>query len=85
MIETDLIRTGYDEIAARYVEERGRESIPYLDRLNDRAGPDSLVLDLGCGAGISVDRYLVDHGHRVIGLDICDAGPRPKKCARGAL
>jgi cyclopropane fatty-acyl-phospholipid synthase-like methyltransferase len=28
------------------------------------------VLDVGCGAGIPVDRYLVQHGHAVTGIDI---------------
>jgi cyclopropane fatty-acyl-phospholipid synthase-like methyltransferase len=30
------------------------------------------ILDLGCGAGEPVDRYLIDHGYPVTGLDISD-------------
>jgi len=31
-----------------------------------------LVLDVGCGAGIPVDRYLVDHECRVLGVDLSE-------------
>ncbi len=30
------------------------------------------MLDLGCGAGVPVDRYLIARGHRVIGIDISE-------------
>ena len=71
MIDVSLIREGYDRIAARYAERRDQKSsIPYLRILNDKLAANSLVLDLGCGAGLPVDRWMIDHGHRVIGLDI---------------
>ncbi len=72
--KTALVRAGYDRIAGRYAERRGSEhSIGYLERLDERLGAESRILDLGCGAGVPVDRYLVDRGHDVIGLDISDA------------
>ena len=71
---TDLVREGYNQIAAQYVERRDQaSSVPYLERLDRLLGPNSLVLDLGCGAGLPVDRWLVDRGHRVVGLDFSDA------------
>lgn len=71
---TDLIREGYNQIAVRYAERRDQaSSVPYLERLDRLLRPDSLVLDLGCGAGLPVDRWLVDCGHRVVGLDFSDA------------
>ncbi len=74
MLNTDRVRAGYDQIAARYAVERDRaSSVPYLEELDGRLAADSLILDLGCGAGLPVDRWLIDHGHRVIGLDISDA------------
>ena len=74
MLNTDLVRAGYDKIAADYAENRDQaSSLPYLIRLADRLAADSLILDLGCGAGLPVDRWLIDHGHRVAGLDISEA------------
>ena len=71
MIDSTLIATGYDRIARLYAGRRDwQSSTPHLQRLNERLAKDSLILDLGCGAGLPVDRWLVDHGHRVIGLDI---------------
>lgn len=31
------------------------------------------VLDIGCGPGIPVDKYLIDNGYKVIGLDISES------------
>lgn len=74
MLCTDRVRAGYDRVAARYAEKRDeRSSVPYLELLANDLSPGSLVLDLGCGAGLPVDRWLIDHGHRVIGLDISEA------------
>ena len=74
MLSTDRVRAGYDRIAAEYAELRDLDaSLPFLQRLDADLAPGSLVLDLGCGAGVPVDRWLIDQGHRVIGLDISDA------------
>lgn len=74
MLKTDRVRAGYDQIAHCYAEERDQaSSVPYLEKLHRQLAANSLVLDLGCGAGCPVDRWLVDQGHRVIGLDISDA------------
>ena len=71
MIATDKIRAGYDTIAACYVDERSPEnSIRFLKQLEDRLDPGSLILNLGCGGGVPVDRYLVERDHKVVGLDI---------------
>ena len=71
MIDTALIRNGYDQIAAQYAKKRDqRARIPYLERLNKSLAANSRVLDLGCGPGLPVDLWLVQQGHRVIGLDI---------------
>ena len=74
MLDTDSVRTGYDRIAAEYAETRDLDSsLPFLHRLDAELARASLVLDLGCGAGLPVDRWLIDRGHRIIGLDISDA------------
>ena len=71
MTDTPLIRSGYNRIAAHYAERRDHaSSVPYLEKLNDKLAANSLILDLGCGAGLPVDRWLIQQGHRVIGLDL---------------
>jgi cyclopropane fatty-acyl-phospholipid synthase-like methyltransferase len=41
----------------------------YVDLLLDRLEPGASVLDLGCGTGKPVARYLVEKGFRVVGVD----------------
>ncbi|KKR09586.1 MAG: hypothetical protein A3D24_04580 [Candidatus Blackburnbacteria bacterium RIFCSPHIGHO2_02_FULL_39_13] len=43
-----------------------------MDRLSEQLAPGSTVLDIGCGAGIPVDKYLEGHSYKVIGLDISE-------------
>jgi len=67
----ELVKQGYDLVATRYLEYRDLfKSHRYLDQLHDLLKPHSTILDLGCGAGIPIDRYLVNKGHEVIGIDI---------------
>ncbi len=74
MLNTDRVRDAYDQIAAQYAAKRDQaSSVPYLERLDGQLAADRLILDLGCGTGRPVDRWLIDHGHRVIGLDISNA------------
>ena len=68
-----IVKDGYDKAAEAYLQERNQfESNHYLDVLAPLLKPRAAVLDLGCGAGIPVDRYLVDRGFRVAGLDISE-------------
>ncbi len=72
--DRDLIRRGYDQIAGDYSAARDQaSSLPYLERLDALLRPNSHVLDLGCGAGLPVDRWLVGRGHRVTGVDFSAA------------
>ena len=71
MIDTAFIRSSYDRIAVEYAENRDKDStVPYLEMIHENLVEDSQILDLGCGAGLPVDLWLTQHGHRVIGLDI---------------
>lgn len=70
----DLVRAGYNQAAESYACGRDQfSSLPYLERLRERLRPSAAVLDVGCGAGLPVDRYLVDHGCRVTGIDLSEA------------
>jgi len=65
------VRDGYDQVAEQYLAERDQwESIAHMERLLYQLKPNARILDVGCGGGVPVDGYLVDKGHRVIGIDI---------------
>ena len=68
----ERVRRSYDEIGGQYTAQRSELATAesYLHRLVERLPQDALVLDLGCGAGIPIDRHLLASGFRVIGLDI---------------
>ena len=66
-----LVSEGYNKIARRYSLSRNQfESLKYLEKLNSLLKPNSRILDLGCGAGKPVDEFFINHGHKIIGIDI---------------
>lgn len=61
----------YDGVSRAYIEARQRlKSDAYVSKLVRRLRADSLVLDLGCGAGEPVDNIILNRGHRVLGIDL---------------
>ncbi len=66
----DLIAL-YQRHAAVWDKERGRALFerPWLERFRAALPSDRSVLDLGCGAGEPLARYLIEHGHTVTGVD----------------
>lgn len=68
--DSDIVRAGYEAVAARYLAERSQDS-PDVQLLQDFALPvpaGSNVLDAGCGSGQPVAARLV-RDYRVTGLD----------------
>ena len=66
--------SAYDPIAERFAEARtGFRERAYVDRFIALAVPGARVLDLGCGTGIPIARYLIDHGFHVTGVDCSHA------------
>jgi SAM-dependent methyltransferase len=70
----DLVRAGYNALSRRY---RGDDDSvegyrPWLADLHSRLPDRGDVLDIGCGCGIPVARFLAAAGHRVTGVDISD-------------
>jgi SAM-dependent methyltransferase len=60
----------YDGIAGKFAKSRtGFREQGYVDRLIALAAPGTRILDLGCGTGVPIARYLIDHGFRVTGVD----------------
>lgn len=67
----EMIKLGYDKFAKQYLASRAKlKSGKYIQQLLKYLPKQSLVLDLGCGAGIPVDDILLKAGHGVIGIDI---------------
>lgn len=73
MKNSDLVREGYNKVAKGYSAQRDLfKNDKYLAELIKLLKPDSTILDIGCGSGIPVDKYLIDKGFKVIGIDISD-------------
>ena len=69
----EIVREGYNQAAETYARQRDQfSSLPYLERLRERLRPGAAVLDVGCGAGLPVDRFLVGHGCQVTGIDLSE-------------
>lgn len=78
MSEEDHRRTverGYDHVAEQYLATKNPEDTVTLAALEDLArdlSPGAAVLDLGCGAGVPVTRWLVERGFAVTGVDLSE-------------
>jgi SAM-dependent methyltransferase len=79
-VQRDLVRRGYDTISRAYRTDGGGSSTTssestasyqgWIAELTARLEPGARVLDIGCGAGVPADRFLVDAGLEVTGIDI---------------
>jgi len=69
-----IVEEGYDRIAEAYTEAR-REMSPidgkYLRLLMDLIPKGSKILDMGCGSGLPITKFLAQH-HDVTGVDISE-------------
>jgi trans-aconitate methyltransferase len=66
----DIIRL-YERHARDFDVDRGRvlQEKAWLDRFLAYVPPGGTVLDIGCGMGEPIARYLVEAGFRVVGVD----------------
>ncbi|NCN44943.1 MAG: hypothetical protein COU63_02425 [Candidatus Pacebacteria bacterium CG10_big_fil_rev_8_21_14_0_10_36_11] len=84
---SQLNRKAYNQMASRYFGERGQlRSDVYVRRFEGVLPRQAMVLDVGCGAGVPVDDYLIKKGHLVTGIDISETQIQlaRKNCPRGA-
>lgn len=67
----DRIAEHYERHAHAFDHERRKRFIEraWLDRFLLGVAKGAPILDLGCGAGEPVARYLIDHGHPITGID----------------
>jgi SAM-dependent methyltransferase len=70
----DVVRRGYDALSDHYRSDDAGdgEYAPWLADLHRRLAVAAAVLDLGCGCGVPVARFLANAGHHVTGVDISD-------------
>jgi ubiquinone/menaquinone biosynthesis C-methylase UbiE len=67
------VESGYDLMAEKYLTTRDPYDPLALTALEDLASflpAAATVLDLGCGAGVPVTRWLADNGFTVTGVDV---------------
>ena len=67
------VESGYDLMAEQYLATKDHEDPLALTALEDLASllpRQAVVLDLGCGAGVPVTRWLSDKGFAVTGVDV---------------
>jgi ubiquinone/menaquinone biosynthesis C-methylase UbiE len=69
-----IVANGYDDIAIVYHQQRDSfKSHELLAGFSSRLPPGGDVLDVGCGAGVPVARFLVNAGFEVTGVDVSTA------------
>jgi SAM-dependent methyltransferase len=61
----------YERHARDFDRDRGRSlwEHAWLDRFLSYLAPESIVLDIGCGMGEPVGRYIIDAGFGIVGID----------------
>jgi 2-polyprenyl-3-methyl-5-hydroxy-6-metoxy-1,4-benzoquinol methylase len=67
------VESGYDQMAEQYLATKDPEDPLALRALEDLASllpSEAAVLDLGCGAGVPVTRWLADRDFAVTGVDV---------------
>lgn len=85
-MQQNVVREGYDKMAQVYAEDRSTfGSQKYLTKLMQKLPKGSLVLDVGCGDGVPVDKELISKGYSVSGIDISPVQIERarKNCPRG--
>jgi len=67
------VESGYDRMAEQYLAAKNLEDPLVFEALEHLASflpQEGAVLDLGCGAGVPVTRWLSDNGFTVTGVDV---------------
>jgi ubiquinone/menaquinone biosynthesis C-methylase UbiE len=69
----EVVKEGYDKIAKAYQADRHRlDNTKQLKEFASLLPKNAKVLDVGCGAGVPVARFLVESGFQVVGIDFSE-------------
>jgi len=67
----EIVESGYNKIAERYVEERENiDNWKEIEEFCSKLPSNAKILDVGCGTGIPVARHLIQSGFAVVGIDL---------------
>jgi len=86
--DTNQNKLAYNQMAGAYLQDRSRlRSHRYVTKFEEILHRQADILDLGCGAGMPVDDYLLKKGHLVTGLDISETqiNMAKQRCKNGAF
>ncbi|MBI2655645.1 class I SAM-dependent methyltransferase [Candidatus Woesearchaeota archaeon] len=73
MEKSRIVKSGYSKIALKYHRQRGKyPNIKLISRFIRHIPKASRILDLGCGAGVPISKFLVGNGYQVTGVDFAD-------------
>lgn len=68
-----IVKTGYNICAKSYTEDRDLfKNDKYLNDLVKVLKKGSKILDIGCGSGVPIDKFLLEKGFDITGIDISD-------------
>ncbi len=71
--KSQIVKAGHTKIAKKYHMQRNIYiSNPLLARFSRFLPKGSRVLDLGCGAGVPVTKFLINKGYKVTGIDFAE-------------
>lgn len=67
----EIVRSGYDRIPRRYLVEREKiDNWKEIEAFCSKLPSNAKILDVGCGTGVPIARYLIDRGFEMVGIDL---------------
>lgn len=68
-----LVKSGYNQCAKNYADNRDLfKNQKYLEGLVSKLPAKARILDIGCGSGVPIDKFLLEKGFKLTGIDISE-------------
>jgi len=68
-----IVKSSYNSCAQNYSDDRDLfKNEKYLEDLTKKLSKGVNILDIGCGSGVPIDKYLIEHEFTVTGIDISE-------------